>query len=542
MVDTFKPEAVERFRQLQNQLREWTRSPEEGQLWQSVDIFDQDNYDILVIPSFSVDQQVGDKVSGFLHYEERLLFSLIRLRNPLTRVIYITALPLCPIVIDYYLQLLPGIPFSHARDRLLLISTYDGSLKPLTQKILERPRLVQKIRRALRPNKSYMVCYNSTDLEQQLSLKLGIPLLAASPEVLTWGSKSGSRQIFAEAGIPHPDGSYTVRNVDDLVEELWQLWRRQPALKRIVVKLNEGFSGEGNAILDLRPIHNHAPDRSSSIKSKAALYQQLAEMRFQGAGETWSTFSARIPELGVIVEAFIEGEVKRSPSVQGYIRPSGEVEIVSTHDQILGGADGQVYEGCYFPADADYRLKLQELGLKVGEVLATKGAIERYGVDFVVVQDSQTKQWDIQAIEINLRKGGTTHPFMTLRLLTNGSFDYDTGKFLSQQNQEKYYIATDNLQKEQYKGLLPDDLMDIIAQERLHFDSSSRTGTVFHLMGALSEFGKLGLTSIGNSLEEAQEIYDRVESVLDKVTNMIPLANNTAENPLLLPINWSSNQ
>ena len=542
MVDTFKPEAVERFRQLQNQLREWTRSPEEGQLWQSLDIFDQDNYDILVIPSFSVDQQVGDKVSGFLHYEERLLFSLIRLRNPLTRVIYITALPLCPIVIDYYLQLLPGIPFSHARDRLLLISTYDGSLKPLTQKILERPRLVQKIRRALRPNKSYMVCYNSTDLEQQLSLKLGIPLLAASPEVLTWGSKSGSRQIFAEAGIPHPDGGYTVRNVDDLIEELWLLWRRQPALKRIVVKLNEGFSGEGNAILDLRAIYNHAPDRSNSIETKAALYKQLAEMSFQGAGETWETFAARIPELGVIVEAFIEGEVKRSPSVQGYIRPSGEVEIVSTHDQILGGTDGQVYEGCYFPADADYRYQLQELGLKVGEILATKGAIERYGVDFIAVQDSQTKQWDIQAIEINLRKGGTTHPFMTLRLLTNGSFDYDTGKFFSQQDQEKYYIATDNLQKEQYKGLLPNDLMDIIAQERLHFDSSSRTGTVFHLMGALSEFGKLGLTSIGNSLEEAQEIYDRVETVLDKATNMIPLANNTAENPLPLPINWSSNQ
>ena len=540
MVHTFEPQAVERFRQLQNQLREWTRSPEEGKLWQSIDIFDQDDYDILVIPSFSIDQQVGDKVAGFLHYEERLLFSLIRLRNPLTRVIYITALPLCPIVIDYYLQLLPGIPFSHARDRLLLISTYDGSLKPLTQKILDRPRLVAKIRRALRPDKSYMVCYNSTDLEQQLSLKLGIPLLAASSEVLAWGSKSGSRRIFAEAGIPYPDGSYTVRNVKDLIQELWLLWRRQPALKRIVVKLNEGFSGEGNAILDLRPISDRAPNCSDERSTKAALTEQLLKMSFQGAGETWSTFSARIPELGAIVEAFIEGEIKRSPSVQGYIRPSGEVEIISTHDQILGGTEGQVYEGCYFPADANYRLKLQELGLKVGEVLAAKGAIERYGVDFVTVQDPQTKQWDIQAIEINLRKGGTTHPFMTLRLLTNGSYDYDTGKFLSQQNQEKYYIATDNLQKEQYKGLLPDDLMDIIAQERLHFDSSSRTGTVFHLMGALSEFGKLGLTSIGNSLEEAQEIYDRVESVLDQATQDFQYTSQDAH--LHLPINWSGNQ
>ena len=541
MVDASSP--AERFRHLQNQLREWTRSPEEGRLWQSVDIFDQDDYDILVVPSFSVDQEVGDKVAGFLHYEERLLFSLIRLRNPLTRVIYITALPLCPIVIDYYLQLLPGIPFSHARDRLLLISTYDGSLKPLTQKILDRPRLVAKIRRALRPNKSYMVCYNSTDLEQELSLKLGIPLLAASPEVLNWGSKSGSRRIFAEAGIAHPDGSYTVRNVDDLVEELWQLWHRQPDLKRIVVKLNEGFSGEGNAILDLRPIPDYFPGQKSESETKSRLRQQLEKMSFQGAGETWATFSSRIPELGAIVEAFVEGEVKRSPSVQGYIRPSGEVEIISTHDQILGGVDGQVYEGCYFPADADYRYQLQELGLKVGEVLAAKGAIERYSVDFIAVQKARTKTWDIQAIEINLRKGGTTHPFMTLRLLTNGRFDYDTGRFFSQQNQEKYYIATDNLHKEQYKGLLPNDLMDIIAQERLHFDSSSRTGTVFHLMGALSEFGKLGLTSIGNSLEEAQEIYDRVEAVLDRATESLsPEVEDDPDVPLPLPINWSSNQ
>ena len=540
MVDSHSE--TERFRELQNRLREWTRSTEEGQLWQSVDIFDQDDYDILVVPSFSVDQQVGDKVTGFLHYEERLLFSLIRLRNPLTRVIYITALPLCPIVIDYYLQLLPGIPFSHARDRLLLISTYDGSLKPLSQKILERPRLVEKIKRALRPNKSYMVCYNSTHLEQQLSLKLGIPLLAASPEVLKWGSKSGSRRIFAEAGIAHPDGSYTVRNVEDLIEELYQLWQRQPDLKRIVVKLNEGFSGEGNAILDLRPILEYSPSQRDEAETKVFLRKQLEKMSFQAEGETWNTFSARIPELGAIVEAFVEGEIKRSPSVQGYIRPSGEVEIVSTHDQILGGVDGQVYEGCYFPADADYRCELQELGLKVGEVLAAKGAIERYGVDFITVQDPDTKAWDIQAIEINLRKGGTTHPFMTLRLLTNGTFDYDTGKFLSQQDREKYYISTDNLQKPQYRGLLPNDLMDIIAQERLQFDSSSRTGTVFHLMGALSEFGKLGLTSIGNSFEEAQAIYDRVVEALDKATANPPSVDNDRETPLPLPINWSSNQ
>jgi hypothetical protein len=529
-------EKTETFRQLQDRLRNAWGGLDLSTT--SVDLFDQDDHDVLVVPSFSIDQREGQKVPGFLHYEERLLFSLMRLRNPHTRLIYVTAQPLSPIIIDYYLQLLSGIPFSHARDRLLLLSTYDTSLKPLTQKLLERPRLVERIRRSLRPGKSYMVCYNSTVLEQELSLRLGIPLLAPSPDLLYWGSKSGSRAIFAECGISFPDGSSGITSIDELITESAKLWERNPELQRMVVKLNEGFSGEGNALLDLRPIHAAAPGKCNHEQRKDALREHLLHLRFQSEVETWDNFASRIPELGAIVEAFIEGE-KRSPSVQGYISPNGEVEILSTHDQILGGPDGQIFLGCRFPADPDYRLDLQEIGLKIGQNLAAKGAMERYGVDFVAVK--QARGWELQAIEINLRKGGTTHPFMTLKLLTNGNYDPHNGLFYTQQGQGKYYIATDNLQKEQYHGLLPSDLMDIIAYHRLHFDSSTRTGTVFHLMGALSEFGKLGMTSIGNSLEEAEEIYEHVEKILDAETNnLFTSATDTPHFPSAptLPITW----
>lgn len=520
---------AEQFRQLQSQLRD---------RWHSVDLFDQDDRDIVVVPSVSVDQRELKKIAGFLHYEERLLFSLIRLRNPRTRLIYITAVPLSPIIIDYYLQLLPGIPFSHARERLLLLSTYDSSLKPLSQKILERPRLMERIRQALRPNKSYMVCYNSTYLEQDLSVQLGIPLLAPDPALLHWGTKSGSRQIFAEGGVPHPDGSESVYNADDLAREGAQLWERHPDLKRIVVKLNEGFSGEGNAILDLRQIPEVAPESASHAERVSAIHKCMEHLSFQSKDETWENFSSRIPELGAIVEAFIEGEEKRSPSVQGYITPDGDVEILSTHDQILGGPDGQIYLGCKFPSDAAYRLNLQELGMRVGQQLAKKGAIERFGVDFVAVRQPNSSTWDLQAIEINLRKGGTTHPFMTLKYLTNGRYDRSTGLFYSQQGQTKYYIATDNLQKERYQGLMPNDLMDIIADHRLHFDSSTKNGSVFHLMGSLSEFGKLGLTSIGDSLQQAEDFYNQVVNVLNEETksNLNPLTQSSYPST---PIAWS---
>ena len=34
--------------------------------------------------------------------------------------------------------------------------------------------------------------------------------------------------------------------------------------------------------------------------------------------------------------------------------PAGQVDIMSTHDQVLGGPHGQTYFGCHFPADQEY--------------------------------------------------------------------------------------------------------------------------------------------------------------------------------------------
>jgi hypothetical protein len=88
--------------------------------------------------------------------------------------------------------------------------------------------------------------------------------------------------------------------------------------------------------------------------------------------------------VGGDVEAFIEGEKSESPSVQGYISPSGEVHILSTHDQILGGPDGQIYLGCNFLAMKLIAFACKRWGC-VWVEFWQRGAIERYGVDFVAV-------------------------------------------------------------------------------------------------------------------------------------------------------------
>jgi hypothetical protein len=467
---------------------------------------------IVVIPSLSLDAEELVKISGVHHYEERMLCLLMLLRMPRTRVVYVTSQPIAPTIIDYYLHLLPGIPTSHARQRLTTLSCHDASLVPLTRKILERPRLLQRIRDELAGCQyGHMTCFNATPLERTLALALNLPLYATDPALAYLGTKSGSREVFRAAGVGMPDGFENLRDEADLVAALAALKQRHPTLRKAVVKLNDGFSGEGNALFSYEgcPANGDCP---------AWVEQVLPDrLRFEAASETWNHYRVKFAAMGGIVEVFLEGANKRSPSAQCRINPLGEAGAISTHDQVLGGPSGQVFLGCTFPADEAYRLAIQEAGMRVAEVLRQRGVLGRVGIDFVSVPRAHGG-WDHYAIEINLRKGGTTHPFLMLQFLIDGKYDPGSGCYHTPAGRPRYYYASDTLQDERYKGLTPEDLIDIAVYHDLHFHGATQQGVVFHLIGALSEFGKLGVLCIGDSPERAQALYRQTVEVLNKET------------------------
>jgi hypothetical protein len=115
-----------------------------------------------------------------------------------------------------------------------------------------------------------------------------------------------------------------------------------------------------------------------------------------------------------------------------------------------------------------------------------------------------------------LRKGGTTHPFLTLQFLTDGTYDPQTAIFTAPSGQHKFFVASDHVESPQYHTLTPDDLFDIVVRHNLHFDQTRQTGVVFHMMSALGELGRTGLTAVGNSHEEARDLYKRAVEVLDQ--------------------------
>ncbi|MEO6819400.1 MAG: peptide ligase PGM1-related protein, partial [Ginsengibacter sp.] len=74
---------------------------------------------------------------------------------------------------------------------------------------------------------------------------------------------------------------------------------------------------------------------------------------------------------------------------------------------------------------------------------------------------------------------------------------------------------SDNLQSEKYKGFTPHDLIEISMGNDLLFNSSTQQGIMFHMIDALSQFGKLGVLCIGDSPEKAMEYYYKIVHVLD---------------------------
>jgi PGM1 C-terminal domain len=472
--------------------------------WELIEAFTDEPYGIVVVPSLTGVDLPLDSTKRQA-YEERYLFLLLLLRQPRASVVYVTSEPIQPSVIDYYLGLLPGVVASHARRRLYLVSPDDGGPPPLSAKLLERPRLLDEIRSlAGDPDRAHLVPYNTTRLERDLALRLAIPMYGADPKFSVLGTKSGGRTLFAEAGVPHPEGREGLRSLDDVVDAVLELVAARPAVESLVLKHDEGLSGYGNAVLDVRGLEG---------AGRARVERRLNELRPEDPHSSAERFLERLADGGIVEELVVAKEL-RSPSVQMRITPLGKVEQLSTHDQLLGGASGLSFLGSLLPASEEYAREIAVEALKVGEALAERGVIGRFAVDFLTARTDGG--WTTYAIELNLRKGGTTHPYLTLQFLTDGAYDAERALFLTPTGEAKFFVSTDRLESDAYRVLQPDDVFDLAVRNGLHFDHTTKTGTVFHMLTTLGRHGMIGVTAVADSRKRARSLFDRTREAFDR--------------------------
>ena len=492
-------ERYQRFEALQ------ARMPEVWELMRR----DTEDESVVVVPSLSLDKPTEQPGTLNQAMEERSLFLLLLLRQPRLRMIYVTSTPIAESIVEYYLGLLPGVIPRHARQRLTLVSVNDGSARPLSVKLLEHPRLLRRLRELI-PNRQHchLVGYNVGTHERDVALSLGIPIYGCDPRLAPLGGKTGCRRLFEEVGTPHPQGAEDLHSVEEIVRALVAMRARRPQVDEAIVKLNDGVSGEGNAVVDLRRLPPPAaPEERDEIE------RRVATLQLEAPDLDRATYFERFARDGGIVEERITGVRILSPSVQLRVLPDRSVELLSTHDQLLGGASGQSYLGCIFPADPAYSRTIAEHAWPVAERLAELGVLGRFALDFVVAQD-EAGEWSTYAIELNLRKGGTTHPFLTLQFLSEGSYDDREGAFLTLTGQRKYLVATDHLESPALRTLRDEDLFDIVVRHGLHFDQARQSGVVLHMISSLTELGRIGLTAVGDTAEQAWELHQRAERTL----------------------------
>ena len=151
-------------------------------------------------------------------------------------------------------------------------------------------------------------------------------------------------------------------------------------------------------------------------------------------------------------------------------------------------------------------------GRKVGHRLAKLGVLSRFAVDFVVAQDDAGR-WQTYAIEINLRKAAPRTRTCFFSSLPKVSLMRKKA-YSERQAEWKNYVASDHLEDTLYRAITPQDLIDILIRHRLHFDQAKQTGIIVHMLATISENGRFGVVAVGDSPEEAEELYHRMQTIV----------------------------
>jgi hypothetical protein len=449
---------------------------------------------VVVLPSYSVGDSMlatyGHRIPALEH--RQLLSWLMLPRVPGVEMVFLTCLRPARQVLDYYLSLVPPAHRRDMRARLRIVDAADPSPRSLSAKLLERPDLIDQVRRLVRHRVAYIEPWNVTETETELARRLDLPLNGTAPDLWRLGFKSSGRKIMRAAGVPLPVGAEDVRSVEDVVSAAEAIREQRPGAAGFVIKTDNNSSGNGNRVVRFG---------SGGTAAVRAAVESL---------EPW--YLAELA-CGGVVEELLTGAGFASPSVQVDLAPDGTVEVLSTHEQVLNGDESQVYSGCRFPAAQEYSRDLAAYGAAVGRVLAERGALGRFSVDFAAVR-STSGTWSLHGLEINLRKSGTNHPLSLLHSLVPGCYDPAAGCWLAADGFRRCYISTDNLVDARWLGRSPGEVICAVRSAGLEFDRQTRTGVVLHMFSGLGIDGRLGLTAIGKSTAEAALLYDAAVAAL----------------------------
>jgi hypothetical protein len=131
---------------------------------------------------------------------------------------------------------------------------------------------------------------------------------------------------------------------------------------------------------------------------------------------------------------------------------------------------------------------------KISLALLKEGVIGRFSIDFLSVKERKM----VSLCNRNQSAERRHHtPFLNAAVSTEGVYDWENGIYKMPNGENRCYFASDNLSNDIYKGITPPDLIIILPYAiKLLYNGVTQSGVMFHMIGALSQYGKMGVVCI----------------------------------------------
>ncbi|XP_075431499.1 IQ domain-containing protein H isoform X2 [Ascaphus truei] len=384
---------------------------------------------------------------------------LCDIADPNVDVIYVSPVELDEDTLQYYRKLLglraavlSGIPQDasdlHERFTILTpeaVGSFPGHHMCLSTLLKYSPQTLQRIRNLTRGREAYVVGGVPHLDDLAVADMLDLPVLGTEPELAhLYSTKSGSKRIFASAGVPVPPGEYDIYNQQQLLDALGQLITDNLQVTRWLFKVDDEFGGNGTAFCDI-PLHlpchgwalkerqRYGPEnwKQKWAQEKALLritqeLPRVLELHAQPVNKrrfpTWDRFLQAFASRGGVIEAFPPAESITCLTADLLIEPDGGIRMVSCGDQIHSPGPlqcvGSSVPQCSVPPDV-----LTSICMKIGEACKSRGVLGYLSVDLLSFIDPYTLEQQIWATDLDVCYSDQLAMTQLLLYLTNGTLD-----------------------------------------------------------------------------------------------------------------------
>ncbi|NXM64387.1 IQCH protein, partial [Illadopsis cleaveri] len=511
---------------------------------------------IIHIPSLGYPQHIREHIPDLPLQQNLQMGRLCDILDANVDVIYICPLALSEELVQYYHKLLglqaavrSGNPQDMAdlqdRFRILTpeaINSFPEHHMCLATVLKYSPRTLQRLQALLQGRDAYVVGGVPHLDDLAVADQLQVPLLGSEPAVAQlYSTKSGSKRIFASAGVPTPPGEWDIHSREQLLHALSQLVLDHLEVQRWLFKVDDEHGGNGTAFCDVishlecypwiqRERQGHSPEAWSESQARelalvkisqelpgllAQHVQPVNEKRFP----TWEKFLQTFLTQGGVIEAFPFSASVTNVTVDLLIEPTGEVTLVSSGDQLH--AEGPLRSsGTTIPQRSVDPEVLKVLCLKIGEACKSKGVLGYFSVDFVAFTHPQTREQQVWATDLDLCYSDQLALTRLLMYMTDGNLDCGSsclqgplGSKESKSQQVQHQgtkppapgspwcaVASSQLRHSSLSGISYNLLLHVCQARGVGFDLQEKQGTVFVLYEDKKRHS-LGMITIGEDLQ-----------------------------------------